>query len=414
MDFPIKQTRQIPILTKKNGSTKSSGGLFSKDGRTKVNAAIEKYNKAALHSEPAKLALLRTIYLALEAWERRLQGEKSKKRDTLKLDQIQGLRTILDQEKRSLEQGSDTLSIVPLQLIEPDVHELRASYSAKKVLLIDDESGSHSAKTELPFQLDFRGVDLTGMDAWDQQSVPLLNLCKLLESKNLVLSNANDSVISIENAQGLLDFFITHPGLLDAFQRGNVLGGLLKEISLEDSRGDGGGVFDFNKRTVRINPGEAKKTSFMRIIVHELGHASLQRLLQVDDSGIKTQEGLALEEAFNVIKQNSNYFFGVDLGEYQKQEYGRNQGLASRARPRGPESRQKYQSDALKEFIAESFMHLALMPDELAAHVKSILDSHVIPQEVKTAWKVVIRIFKQYGQQILVFPKPWIDWADDL
>ena len=202
--------------------------------------------------------------------------------------------------------------------------------------------------------------------------------------------------------------------MLDAFQKGDILSDLLKVISLEDNRGEGGGEYDFNKRTVRTNPGEAKKESFMRIIVHELGHASLQRLLQVGDTGIGTKEGVELDKAFNVIKQNNAYFLGVDLGEYQKQEFGRNQGPVSRTRPRGPQSRQGYQSEALKEFIAESFMHLALLPGELAAHVQRILDDPLVAQEIKTAWKVVIRIFKQYGQQILVFPKPWIDWAEDL
>jgi hypothetical protein len=87
-----------------------------------------------------------------------------------------------------------------------------------------------------------------------------------------------------------------------------------------------------------------------------------------------------LHDAWDVIRQQNDYFQGVDLGG-----------------DKTPASRQAYQKGWLTEFCAETFMLVAT--GEIAEHLDYIRTTDGIPAEVKAAWEDSVRILDQYARR---------------
>lgn len=364
-----------------------SSGKFRKGNRDKINILIEGYNTKTQQNE--KLLILTKIRSLYDPWingiRKKLSSKPYDQHLLLKLQGLEGFASIIETEEDWLS-GKTTSSIVN------SIPILNSNY---------DEFEEKNVLAEFPAQnrLGVGQFDFSEMDREENVVSVELQLVKELFGKAGLkgANKINDFALSQENAIALLSFFEANPKLLAAFSKGGLLS--LREISLENDKGQGGGVFSGGG--IFINQGEGIKDSFMRILVHEMGHASLQRLLGVtNDKPIETEDGKKLAEAWEILKKDEENFYGLDLGTYNKVEYSTIY-ANKKPRARDPQSRKKYQQVTFIEFVAESFMHMALVPDQLREHVNSIKDNPNVSEEAKQAWKIALEILERNGARLL-------------
>ncbi|AKD57440.1 hypothetical protein [Spirosoma radiotolerans] len=365
-------TRQIARLPGK------SSGLL-KGNRDKINSLIDEYNaKSDLNKKLKILLKIRSLY---DPWITKIKNKLSKKEEdphlTAKLKELKKFGLIIEEEAHSLNSQTISNSGNSIPLLNSNFDEFE-----EKIVL-----------AEYPAQNHFGGhFDFSGMN-WDEDlpvSSEQLLVRELLNKAGLAGANKiNDQALSRENAIAFVRFFEANPKLLT----------IIKEISLENNKGQGGGLH--KNGSIYINPGEGIKDSFMGILVHEMGHASLQRLLKITDhQQIDTEDGKKLAEAWSILCQDEQNFFGLDLGTYDKVEFSEKY-AQKKPRPRDPQARQKYQKDTFIEFVAESFMHMALVPELLKAHVNNIRNNPEISWEAKQAWETAIEILERNGNKLL-------------
>lgn len=141
-----------------------------------------------------------------------------------------------------------------------------------------------------------------------------------------------------------------------------------------------------------------KGEGFMRMVVHEAGHATFQRMLLTGqnwsdeaDRGEKAPDDKALEadgkqfyEAWQVIRAKPQYFFITDMP-----------GGAAEATGAG---RGNYLAGKFSEFCAESFMHLALMKAQLQRHVRTLPRNE---GAVLAAWQSALGVLLRNESKIL-------------
>ncbi|MFL5909960.1 MAG: hypothetical protein ACJ768_05255 [Gaiellaceae bacterium] len=193
----------------------------------------------------------------------------------------------------------------------------------------------------------------------------------------------------------------------------------------------GGGVF--LDGTIYMEPLDTESAeTFLRLVVHETGHATFQRAVVPhdlwadrtipeswdkgmvyelmaerrrleDDSDPSThadriaeigellakerfddiwkglgQDARKLYEAWGILRaRNGEHLLGVDLGT------GRNQA-----------QRRDYQAKTFSEFCAESFMHVATR--EIQAHYQHITTDQSVPPEARRAWETAIKILDSH------------------
>jgi len=142
---------------------------------------------------------------------------------------------------------------------------------------------------------------------------------------------------------------------------------------------------------------------FMRTVVHEMGHGSLQNLLFAKKPGsdqleARNQDGRDFNDAWTTLAkpENQKYFFTTDLDDPRGGAAPATYGVG----------RQAYLAKDVNEFTAESFMHMAIERNGLNAHVTALLKDDRVPAEVKDAWKKAKGVLDRY-QDVLLKPK-WI------
>jgi hypothetical protein len=238
------------------------------------------------------------------------------------------------------------------------------------------------------------------------------------------------------------------PGLLDNGLVNSFVFGDRKAASL------GGGEFRSATRQLAMGNLPAKApTAFLRLFLHETGHAGFQRKLLngAELNGLDTGEFLpafeflygaflgnnppavarpgltrpkysalpvalsneltrstgfynrdrqdfaalppdakALYQCWAALRQNGGqYMIGVDLGTSPKKLAGLLDGA----------QRQGYQAGNFSEFLAESFMHLAM--GDLDVHVDYVLGSPTHPDHIKNVWARARQLIHAYGDPVL-------------
>jgi len=219
------------------------------------------------------------------------------------------------------------------------------------------------------------------------------------------------SGINLGQASALSTFLEIHPQFVAVVRQAKT-GFKLGDKNFEKA----GGMF-MNDKTVHVRSMKGftpdSPQVFMRLLLHEIGHAIFQRMLFKDpqvklaqsaskDAAAQdlqdtfdrrtdplTADGKDLYGAWMVLRANGGYhMFAVDIAD-----------IGNVA------SRQAYQAATFEEFCAESFMHLALEQTALRQHIQNIA-SGTAPQNVKAAWATVERILLKYKDLILELPPP--------
>lgn len=225
--------------------------------------------------------------------------------------------------------------------------------------------------------------------------------------------------IPLPQAAAVICFLTTYSWVWPQLQKANVK----VKFNAHRSESRGGGLFMNNKiymSTLRVTPAGA----FIRLFVHEIGHALFERRLLGDKpmpnalvedklTSLKnvgqtttprerikecaeiqsfwnnmSVQAKSFYQAWRTLRQNSGeYLLGIDLW----------------ADPQGhrlcPTQRRQYQAKHFGEFCAEVFMLYAM--GDLQAHVVAVLSNDNIPRNVRTAWKNAWHVLENEAASIL-------------
>jgi hypothetical protein len=205
-----------------------------------------------------------------------------------------------------------------------------------------------------------------------------------------------DSATWQANLGSLGDFLKRNPNVGRNLEAADVDWALLSKHQFIGSFG-GAAVIDDRIHIEQWLLGEGGQ-GFLRMAVHEAGHATFQRMLltginwsveadygnQAPDDNALEADGQTFYQAWQVIRQKPQFFFVVDMP-----------GDASEATGAG---RQGYLARKFSEFCADSFMHLALKKADLQAHVQNLPGSET---DVRKAWHNALAVLLKYEGQIL-------------
>jgi hypothetical protein len=151
-----------------------------------------------------------------------------------------------------------------------------------------------------------------------------------------------------------------------------------------------GGLYTHEDLTVHLDPlvSDSPPSVFLRLLLHELGHATFQQMiLGAGDQLLATPgDAQALHAAWQVLRRDSGrHLLGLDLGG-----------------GRSATERKAYQANDFHEFCAESFMMRVVEPDRLNLYVRYINSPrNRIPAEVRDAWRDVVVILDKYERRIM-------------
>ncbi|MEV6829897.1 hypothetical protein [Amycolatopsis sp. NPDC051102] len=185
------------------------------------------------------------------------------------------------------------------------------------------------------------------------------------------------------NLREFNEFLDANPAFVDYLIKANI------RIIFSSSQAKGiGGLYTHADKTVHLES-EVKDASpgvFLRLLLHEMGHASFQQVLMTTTPGALNQDEQAFRDAWAVLRRNDGqYLLGLDLGQ-----------------SRGPVARKKYQANDFVEFCAENFMHRVTAPDLLNQHLIAInKPGNHVPQDVRDAWRDAIAILDKYARLLL-------------
>ncbi len=157
----------------------------------------------------------------------------------------------------------------------------------------------------------------------------------------------------------------------------------------------GGAVMD---EAIHLRSWVLNERLFMRMAVHEAGHATFQRMLlkgeawsddanrgkAVPDPRAMDADGRAFYDAWSVIRQQPQYFFLTDMPG----------GAAASTRA----GRGSYLAGQFTEFCAESFMHMAIEKPGLQQHVATLPDT---APDIRAAWATAMQVLNKYEPLML-------------
>lgn len=180
------------------------------------------------------------------------------------------------------------------------------------------------------------------------------------------------------------EFFAAHPALARLLSDAGIW------ISFGTAPKTFGGLYVHDKLTIHTDPmiSDSPPSVFLRLLLHEVGHATFERMLLGEGDQLLAVPGDAqtLHAAWNVLRQNSGrYMLGLSLGE-----------------GRSATERKSYQARTFAEFCAECFMMRIADPDRLNHYVRHINSPrNPIPSEVRQAWRDVVVILDTYERRIM-------------
>lgn len=176
-------------------------------------------------------------------------------------------------------------------------------------------------------------------------------------------------LVGEDGAREIVEFFARHPLLAEDLRRRK----FKIVFHSRSAEGQGGGYYHHGSRAVELSSEvtDGAPEVLLDLLLHEFGHATLQRILTVD---LKVDADF--REAWKVLSmKEGEAMVGVDL-------------RGKTAHPlRSEQGRRQYQAGSYAEFCAEMFMlHLRHRERLLAAHASAPTD------EVRSAWDKALRV----------------------
>lgn len=226
-----------------------------------------------------------------------------------------------------------------------------------------------------------------------------------------------DLVVSAPQAAAVMCFHDAYPRFWPSLGKTIVI-----KFNSSDADSRGGGLFKDNVLHMSALPC-TPPGAFVRLFVHELGHASFERVLlenknmpleistyavpdltdlRADPGPIggkrraellaywnaMTPQAKLLYEAWLTLRhENGKWLVGLDLWEDPK---------GNRLRPG---HRRLYQANSFSEFCAETFMLFAM--GDLYDHVQVVLDNPEFGTAVQMAWRTAWRVLTEVAGPIL-------------
>ena len=170
------------------------------------------------------------------------------------------------------------------------------------------------------------------------------------------------------------------------------------DLSSSDTSIEGMGGGAVKDERIKIREWVLSEKGFTRMVVHEAGHATFQRLFITGEEWTEaanigkekpsekalTADGMKFYNAWMEIREHPELFYITEMP-----------GDSSASKKEG---RGKYLAGQFTEFCAESFMHLALEKAKLKIHVETLSKEKTT---VKKAWNDVVEILTKYEGQLL-------------
>lgn len=241
--------------------------------------------------------------------------------------------------------------------------------------------------------------------------------CRPALDRLRTLLSVEDLVVPAPQAAAVMCFHDAYPQFWSSLDKTIVI-----KFNSSDADSRGGGLFKDNVVHMSALPC-TPPGAFVRLFVHELGHASFERILlenknmPVDictyavpdladphadpgsDGGGRRAELLAywnamtpqaklLYEAWLTLRhENGKWLVGLDLWEDPK------------GNRLWPGQRRPYQANSFSEFCAETFMLFAM--GDLHDHVQVVLDNPEFGADVQMAWRKAWRVLTEVAGPIL-------------
>jgi hypothetical protein len=170
-------------------------------------------------------------------------------------------------------------------------------------------------------------------------------------------------------------------------------------LNSPSARGLGG---KYEGGVVHVEAGkQGDPTAFMRLLIHEIGHATFQKKLLQDtrkplsDTAAK---GNANQEIITILNQDGQKFYAA----WQVLRAANGSGMHGLGIDSvgDPAQRRAYQAGNFNEFCAETFMHVAMDPAGWAAHVAQQIQM-TQDENVRTAWNMVRTVVGKYKDMLL-------------
>lgn len=199
-----------------------------------------------------------------------------------------------------------------------------------------------------------------------------------------------------QNLGGLGDFLEENPNVVENLEAAGVGWELMSKHPMIG--GFGGGAVIKDRIHIEDWVLKERDEGFMRMAVHEAGHATFQRMLitgenwtedanrakeQPDERSL-VADGKAFYDAWSVLRRRPEFFFITDMPGNDPAAKGAGRGT--------------YLAEQFTEFCAESFMHMALKKTALTAHVDRLPDEE---PEVKAAWQSALAVLARNERKIL-------------
>jgi len=210
----------------------------------------------------------------------------------------------------------------------------------------------------------------------------------------LTTINAFNTPGILENLSQLGEFLDDNPNVIVNLTAAGVGWELMSKHPQIGNFGGGAVIED----RIHIADSVLAQKGFMRMVIHEAGHATFQRLLltgkkwtdaanrgtEPPHAAALTATGHKFYKAWKVLRDRPEFFFIVDMP-----------GSATASRGDG---RRAYLAEQFTEFCADSFMHFALKEAQLRDHVDRLPDTEVAVQE---AWQQALSVLELYEAHIL-------------
>lgn len=170
------------------------------------------------------------------------------------------------------------------------------------------------------------------------------------------------------------------------------------DLSSSDTSIEGMGGGAVKDEQIKIREWVLSKEGFTRMVVHEAGHATFQRIFLTGEEWTEAANYGKEKPTEKALSADGMKFYNawMEIREHPELFYITEMPGDSPASKKG--GRGKYLAGQFTEFCAESFMHLALEKAKLKSHIETL------PKEeatVKKAWDDVIEILAKYEGQLL-------------
>ncbi len=214
--------------------------------------------------------------------------------------------------------------------------------------------------------------------------------------------------LKTHSAMALGGFLEMHPDFKDS----------LKSVSFNFLSAEAnklGGLYQDNTVHIEADRGQQSPEVFMRLLLHEIGHATFQKMLlnvrdqplgedaAKDKPGKSTEvDELAKELEGRIAPLNADGKALYDAWMTLKNNGGQNLFVVGLGSVGDLKARRDYQIGSFNEFCAETFMHVVNAGAAWKEHVQAMLENPEgnVPEEHQQAWRTIVDVMDRYVPQI--------------